>query len=296
MKPFSLEFNAACVAMAARVNPGGFLVSGIDTALAAPTSLAELRACEKATGCIVVDSANSYATIFADAEVNYAFRAWHDWTHLRYSAEFNLCGETLVAEMQIRDLAKVYGASFAERYKPLIYAEVIGQALYKELTGAFPVEQRAFDKTFLASLGDYWHVEDYMSPTANLHTIRDEPTPHVPQRGHEVFRAMALGENAAHHAIRGNRGDMRLHGVRDTGWPHGDTAKLAQELVSSTRDYHLVAWAAKALLHTRATGLPLGNLPHSEAEVQEAITRLEYRHGKPAPSTDEGVKIRSKAV
>jgi hypothetical protein len=79
-----------------------------------------------------------------------------------------------------------------------------------------------------------------------------------------------------------------LHGVRGTGWPHAAPI--------TPRDYHMVLWAAKALVHERQTGLALGNLPHTNAEIAECIDRLETVHGKPAPSTDEGVKVRSKAV
>lgn len=36
----------------------------------------------------------------------------------------------------------------------------------------------------------------------------------------------------------------------------------------------LVLWAAKCHVHSRRTHLPLGRLPHSEAEVEEAIEVL----------------------
>lgn len=147
MKPFSLEFNAACFAMANRVCPTGYDISD-----AAPSSIHDLLDYVDRHRRIVVSSEHSEQTIFADKECNYAFRAWHDWSHYILRAEFNLAGEARVALRQIEDLAKVYGASFAERYKPLILAEVIGQALYKEIGGEFPVDQRIFDIRFLNSM------------------------------------------------------------------------------------------------------------------------------------------------
>ena len=153
MKPFSPEFNAVVYAMAARVCPTGYDISE----RYAPSNLPDLIDLIERTNRICVSNENSAATIFGGpdfAEFNYAFRAWHDWTHYHIRAEFNLAGEARVALQQIADLAKVYGAAFGERYKPLILAEVIGQALYKECTGKFPVDQRAFDREFLFSMGD----------------------------------------------------------------------------------------------------------------------------------------------
>lgn len=146
MKPFSLEFNAAVVSMASRVCPAGYDV--VDNA---PTCLADLIDWIERTNRIAVDRDNSDATIFGEgnAEINWAFRAWHDWTHYHIRAEFDLVGETRVALQQIADLAKVYGSSFAAKYKPLIMAEVVGQALHKELVGDFPVNQRTFDRQLI---------------------------------------------------------------------------------------------------------------------------------------------------
>lgn len=144
MKPFSLEFNAAVMTMANRVCPTGY-----DIGPDAPTSLTELREHVARTGRIKVSNENSDDTIFADAEHNYAFRAWHDWTHWRYMHGFDLAGETNVALAQIRDLGKIFGKAFAEKYKPLILAEVVGQALYKEVTAD---DQRRFDASFLAQM------------------------------------------------------------------------------------------------------------------------------------------------
>jgi hypothetical protein len=144
MTPYSLELNAAVVAMAARVCPKGF-----DVVPQGPVSLTALGDAVARTGRIPVDERNADATIFGDREINYAFRAWHDWTHWYYKKPFTLTGETEVAQLQLADLAKVYGAKFADRYKAILYAEVIGQTLACEITGKFPDDQISFDEKFL---------------------------------------------------------------------------------------------------------------------------------------------------
>lgn len=151
MHPQNLAFNAAVYALASRVLPRGYDVAGIDTDTAAPSTLAELNAVI-AGGRMIVDGANSAATIFADPEVNYAFRAWHDWTHWHLQAPFTVAGECAVACRQIADLAAIFGRRFADQCKPLIYAEVIGQALAYDISGTFPADQVAFDAAFLGVL------------------------------------------------------------------------------------------------------------------------------------------------
>ena len=154
MKPFSLEFNAAVVTMANKVCPTGY-----DVADSAPSCLGDLIDHIDRTRRICVARGNSEATIFGagNEEINWAFRAWHDWTHYHLRANFDLPGEARVAMQQYDDLRKVYGLSFADRYKPLILAEVLGQAIYKELVGAFPGNQREFDVDWLET-----HRPDYI--------------------------------------------------------------------------------------------------------------------------------------
>ena len=169
MKPFNREFNAAVFAMASRVCPTGY-----DIAENEPSNLPDLIDQIERTGRIVVSSLNCDATIFGgsdEREFNYAFRAWHDWTHYHIRAEFTLAGEARVAVQQVADLAKGYGPAFAERYKPLLFAEIIGQALYKEITGEFPRFQRTFDSEFLACIGSGW--ADPREISADYHATQD---------------------------------------------------------------------------------------------------------------------------
>jgi hypothetical protein len=148
MHPLSVSFNAAVMTMARMVCRAGYDVAHDGSA---PESLAELRAHIAATGRILVDGRNCDATIFADAEHNYAFRAWHDWTHWRYQLPFTIAGETAVALQQIADLRAVYGAGAeTEVFSALIWEEIVGQAEHFAATGSFPPNQRVFAEAYLA--------------------------------------------------------------------------------------------------------------------------------------------------
>lgn len=145
MKPLSPAFNAAVMTMANRVCPAGYDVSDD-----APASLTELQDRVARTGRINVDRANSDRTIFGDPEHNWAFRAWHDWTHLAISAPFTLDGELAVAHRQIQDMHLAYGhGKQAQEFARLIMSEVYGQALYFRNHGKFPEDQIAFTHDWL---------------------------------------------------------------------------------------------------------------------------------------------------
>lgn len=95
-----------------------------------------------ARGMLVFDGA-SENTIYGDPRVNHAFRAWHDACHIRARAGFDLAGEMRTCDRQI---AEFYAAfpSAPKEIADLLRAEIIGQAEYFAVTGAFPVNQKAF--------------------------------------------------------------------------------------------------------------------------------------------------------
>lgn len=162
-KPLSIRFNAAVMTMANKVCPDGYDVGdefgywvgppdqmGYCTYPKVPDSLAELQDHVARTGRILVDGRHSDHTIFGCPEHNWAFRAWHDWTHLTIHAEFTLDGELAVAHRQIEDLCRVYGHNEDTRlWSRYIMAEVYGQACYHHTTGEFPADQVAFDLAYV---------------------------------------------------------------------------------------------------------------------------------------------------
>lgn len=92
-------------------------------------------------GKLVVWCGGSDNTIYGDARVNWAFRAWHDSLHLKMQAGFDLEGETRVAYEQ----ARIIGGKYAE----ILLAEIIGQAEYFKKFGQFPENQVQFIKEYL---------------------------------------------------------------------------------------------------------------------------------------------------
>ena len=88
-------------------------------------------------------SGESERTIWGDARVNYAFRAWHDSTHRALGADFTLQGETAAIETQISALYTLC-PSAPEWWGRLLRIEGIDQVVEFQRTGAFPVDQIGF--------------------------------------------------------------------------------------------------------------------------------------------------------
>lgn len=59
------------------------------------------------------------------------------------------------------------------------------------------------------------------------------------------------------------------------------------------RELRMLIWAAKCHVHAQTTGMRLGALVHSVAEVQQAIDALDVGALKLEPASDEGVKGRN---
>lgn len=85
---------------------------------------------------LIVWSGGSDNTVWSSPQVNYAFRAWHDYIHVQYGIPFTLEGEREVARIQCRSLSALGQA--------LIQAEVEDQAEHFIKTGEFVADQRAF--------------------------------------------------------------------------------------------------------------------------------------------------------
>jgi len=108
----------------------------------APQTYAELTDAYRKRGIITVWSGASDQTIYGDANVNFAMRAWHDALHIELGADFSLAGETRVALKQ----AELIGD--AELAK-ILMAEVLGQVEYYHRHGQFPIDQHAFVSCYL---------------------------------------------------------------------------------------------------------------------------------------------------
>jgi hypothetical protein len=145
---FDIHFNAAVLTICSRVLPGGY-----DVSLAAPETYEELDAHLDAGGRMVVYIGGSEQTIYGDPEVNFAFRAWHDWCHWRGPHDFSHEGERAACAMQSEHLVTLYGESpQTRRWRQILRAEIIGQREFFDRHGVFPEDQRGFVAAYLV-----WH-------------------------------------------------------------------------------------------------------------------------------------------
>ena len=142
MTPLYPYINSVVWAMARHCMPEGWDVSDD-----APETFDALQAYVAEHDRICVSSLNSERTIFGYPETNWAFRAWHDWTHIARGLPFTLAGETETCRVQ-----RVHFESQYRDWHPwtrgfigaILECEVVEQARFKEETGAFPEDQRAF--------------------------------------------------------------------------------------------------------------------------------------------------------
>jgi len=111
----------------------------------APSTYRQLVECGK---FIVWDGASD-ATIYGDARVNHAFRAWHDSCHILGHHDFTLAGERAAADLQCAQLLAAYPRA-PGRWLKLIHAEVTGQAEYFARHGIFPLDQLEFIAQYLS--------------------------------------------------------------------------------------------------------------------------------------------------
>lgn len=149
MTPLYKPLNVAVLHIASRLFPTGFDVTMDEGE--APDTLERLTDHIARTGRMLVWGGASDHTIFDDAGVNHAFRAWHDLHHWKGQFAFDPVGERLTASCQIADILKLYGRDpRALHMCRLIDAEVCGQVAYALAhDGAFPTDQAAFIRSYL---------------------------------------------------------------------------------------------------------------------------------------------------
>src|SRR5215831_8328009 len=126
MEPLDPSFNVTIEHIAHRLFPAGF-----DVSEQAPHTFDELKTLLDAGKRLIVYSGGSSSTIYAEPRVNYAFRAWHDWSHWTGSHDLSFDGEVGVCRRQQAHLLELYGdTEQTRRWCQLVHAEIIGQATY----------------------------------------------------------------------------------------------------------------------------------------------------------------------
>jgi len=145
-KPLDRGLNAAILHIAGRLFPTGY-----DVAADAPNTYRKLRDHLDSGKRLVVYNGGSEGTIYADAEVNYAMRAWHDWAHYMHHNDFSIDGETATCAVQCCQLRELYGdCQTTARWCEILRAEIVGQRLYYAKFGEYVQDQRKFVETWLS--------------------------------------------------------------------------------------------------------------------------------------------------
>jgi hypothetical protein len=145
MEPLDRGLNRAILTIANRICPYGFDVSDN-----APDTYEKLREHLDAGNRMVVYNGGAEGTIYGDAEVNYAFRAWHDVCHWSGEHDFSIAGEAAVCKMQAFQLHQLYGRTpETERWAKIIHAEVVGQRLYYGLYKRYVTDQTSFVQAYM---------------------------------------------------------------------------------------------------------------------------------------------------
>jgi hypothetical protein len=149
MQPLDTRLNVAIIHIASKLFPLGF-----DVSEQAPSTLEELKGHLADGKRMLVYKGGSDRTIYGDPEVNWCFRAWHDWCHWRGEHDLTHDGEQAVCAMQNQHLLALYGSGETlDRFCKIIDAEVIGQAEYYRYHKRFPDDQHGFVKAYLECPG-----------------------------------------------------------------------------------------------------------------------------------------------
>ena len=109
----------------------------------APETYEDLGRAFATLGYIPVSTLACETSIYGDAKVNLAFRAWHDATHLEHGLGFTPGDEIGVARIQC-------ASAGIARDKALLWADIAGQVRYFEAFGEFPNDQTAFVLDYVA--------------------------------------------------------------------------------------------------------------------------------------------------
>lgn len=145
-QPLDSQLNDAVLYIAGQLVPT-FIVSRN-----APSTYPQLKDHMDSGKDMIVFEGGSENTIFGTPEVNYAFRAWHDWCHWKGKFDFSLQGEMETCCFQLQHLHRFYGlTSKTCRWRSILIAEVVGQRRYFEKYREYILDQRSFAVAYIAN-------------------------------------------------------------------------------------------------------------------------------------------------
>lgn len=139
-RPLCPKFNQAVVHMANRLLPDGF-----DVSASAPATYRSLVNLLDSGQKLVVYDGDTNNGIYADPQVNYCFRAWHDYCHWLGRHDFSLAGEEATWRLMSQQLLSEFGVSRETLgWCQIMEIEVVGQRKFYEKYRTFVLDQSAF--------------------------------------------------------------------------------------------------------------------------------------------------------
>ncbi len=115
----------------------------------APTTPAQLGGYGVLCARMPVWAGASAGTIHGDPATNWAFRAWHDATHVATGLGFDVAAEVEMGRIQACEVARLSGDKLAT----IVWLEIAGQALEYQRTGHFVIDQVAWTVAQLTKMG-----------------------------------------------------------------------------------------------------------------------------------------------
>ena len=132
MQPFDADLNRAIM----------LLAPAHEVRSIAPQTFAAVRRSANETDRIVVWSGEAQHSIYGDATVNYAFRAWHDACHLAADIPFTIAGEEAAVAAQCAAL-RARWSGCPQRWLDLIACDVLAVVYTLHATGEYLADQRS---------------------------------------------------------------------------------------------------------------------------------------------------------
>ena len=98
---------------------------GFDVSHDAPNTYLDLAVHVARTGRMCVSNGTTDDAAFDTAETWHAFRAWHDWCHIKGGWGFDLQGECATVRLQSAMLDAAYGPAVAAQWRPILRRQII---------------------------------------------------------------------------------------------------------------------------------------------------------------------------
>lgn len=102
---------------------------------------------------LVVYDGGSANTIFSSPDMNFTFRAFHDFGHLAHRLDFQFKNEMKLGELQANeiydDLLGTVGIERANVVRDIVRAEIIGQIEYYQIHRRYIDDQQTYVKGYL---------------------------------------------------------------------------------------------------------------------------------------------------